>query len=353
MEWVSSEPSVSFLSDCGEKVIPVSSKLSSLSTAMEELVREGRLRDMSLVARKSSAIAKKNYSILKEHLTGYDALIQDEFAETMFCFMWDEKPDLPSKRVIITDYFRFKTYSHNPINKLVIWYANRMLAKAYEESSLRIFVDNLDSIPEKHQELARNSFKIVGPIVSEVPRESRRNLKENLFPDFNSDRILVVTIGGTSSGRRLLDFVISNSNQITNILGMSVVIILGPRIERVVYPPDSNILKFIDSSPAALEFFKAADCVVTQAGASTMNEVAATGTPCVSVPIANHWEQEANARRFNEKFGFEILEHDELALDNFVGAVTKSMSSMYEPPNFSEAAEKSAKLIVNLVEGGK
>ena len=350
VNWVSSEPSLSFLKDCGESVIPVSSELSSLSRAMEEQMNEGRLRDMSIVARKSSAIARKNYSILKDHLSEYDVLIQDEFAETMFCHMWDEKPNLPPKRVVITDYFRLKTYSFNLFDRIVIWYANRMLAKAYEESSLRIFVDELDSIPDKCQQLARRSFQIVGPIVGEVPRESRRNLKERLFPNLNREMILVVTIGGTTAGKSLLDFVISNSSEITKALDMAVVILLGPRIERSIYPSNSDNLKFIPFTPDAPKFFKAADCVVTQAGASTMNEVASIGTSCVSVPIANHWEQEANAKRFKRKFGFEVLEYSDITLDNFVGAVRKSMSSEYEPALLPDAAERSAKLIVSLLE---
>ncbi len=350
VDWVSSEPSLSFLKDCGEMAIPVSSELSSLSRTMEDQMNEGRLRDMSLVARKSSAIARKNYSILKEYLSEYDVLVQDEFAETMFCNMWDEKPNLPSKRVVVTDYFRFKTYSYNPFDRIVIWYANRMLAKAYEESSLRIFVDDLDSIPDKYQDLARRSFQIVGPIVGEVPRESRKNLKERLFPNLNHEMILVVTVGGTAAGKSLLDFVVSNSSKITKALDMTIVILLGPRIERSVYPSNSDNLKFIPFTPDAPKFFKAADCVVAQAGASTMNEVASMGTACVSMPIANHWEQQANARRFKQKFGFEVLEHRDITTDNFVGAVNKSMSSVYEPANFSDAAERSAKLIVSLLE---
>ena len=108
IEWVSSEPTISFLSKRGESVLPICSKLKSLSAAMESLVSYGRLDDISRVARLSSALGKENYHVLKPFLGNYDALVQDEFVETMFSFMWDKRPPLPTKRVVMTDYFQFE-----------------------------------------------------------------------------------------------------------------------------------------------------------------------------------------------------------------------------------------------------
>ena len=351
IEWVSSEPGISLISGCGERVIPVSKELTSLSRAMEEGVMNGRLDDMSKVARKSSNIAKQNYSILKKHLVEYDVIVQDEFAETMFSFMWDKKPVLPSRKAIVTDYYRFKTFSRNPIDKVVMWYANRMLARVYRNSSVRIFADDLDSIPERLRSSAQDEFEIVGPIVGEAPKESRANLRKKLFPYLKGDKILLITVGGTATGKALLDFVVSNSNEITNTLGMSIVLLLGSRVERSIYPEDSEILSFVPFTPNTLEFFKAADCVVTQAGASTLNEVASIGTPCVSVPISNHWEQEANAQRYRKKFGFGIVNYSSLDFVSFTRAVQKSMKSEYEPADFRKGVERSARLIFDLAEG--
>src|ERR1700730_16527628 len=83
IDWITSEPVVSFLEQSGEKVLPISIQLQSLSPIMEQHVRSGRLDDISQVARFSSSIAKKNYLVLKPELGKYSVLIQDEFAETI------------------------------------------------------------------------------------------------------------------------------------------------------------------------------------------------------------------------------------------------------------------------------
>lgn len=350
VEWITSEPATSFLSACGEKVVPVSRELSSLSSAMEGEVIGGRLVDMSLVTRKSSSIARRNYAVLKEHLRDYDLLVQDEFAETMFSFMWDEKPPLPPKRVIITDFYRFETSSWNPPNRIILWYANRMLARAYENASLRIFADNADSIPERFRVHAKSEFEVVGPIVGKPPSESRESLRSRLYSHLRMDRILLVTIGGTSAGKDLLRFFASNASRITESLRMSIVLLLGPRIDRSTFPPDTEDLEVVPFTIHAPDFFKAADCIVTQAGASTLNEVAAVGTACVAIPISNHWEQEANARRYHQKFGFTIVNYDNLDLGHLVRAVHQAMESEYAPANINNGSEMSALSIMKLGE---
>ncbi|MGI0090691.1 MAG: hypothetical protein ACREBS_03190, partial [Nitrososphaerales archaeon] len=213
IEWVCSEPALPFLSEQNERVLPLAEELKSLSPAMEDNVSGGRLGDMSRVARASSRIARQNYYSIRTCLQNYDALIQDEFAETMFCFMWDKNARLPSKRVIITDYLRFETSSKNPLKRIVIWYANRMLSGAYKNSGLRIFADDKESIPRKFESMTQY-FEIVGSIVDETPSESREDLKKKLFPNLCGERLILISVGGTGIGKHLLDFVVSNSKSI-------------------------------------------------------------------------------------------------------------------------------------------
>jgi UDP-N-acetylglucosamine:LPS N-acetylglucosamine transferase len=80
-------------------------------------------------------------------------------------------------------------------------------------------------------------------------------------------------------------------------------------------------------TPFALDYFKMSDCVVTQAGASTLNELAALGVPVVCLPIENHWEQNANADRFSRKYGFEILSFNGLSVDTLVECIRRAISN--------------------------
>jgi len=339
IDWVASVPARSFLEGRGEKVLPVSSRMKTLSSAMEDRVSQGRLKDISLVARKSSALSRENYNELREFLGNYEALIQDEFVETMFSFMWDRNPPLPRKRVVITDYFQIQTNTWNPLSRVVTWYANRMLAKAYGNSQLRIFADEAESTPKKLPK-----FEIVGPILEQVPDETREDLRRKLFSGDNR-MIVVVTVGGTSIGKRILDFIASNEKSIREGMGNAkLILMLGPRIDRNLYPENSENLEFVPFTTEALSYFKAADCVVAQAGGSTLNEVASLGTPCVAIPIKNHWEQQVNARKFSKEYGFQLLQYDELNVGSVVNAVRIAMNSKYEPKR-SDGAERAAKLV--------
>jgi UDP:flavonoid glycosyltransferase YjiC (YdhE family) len=347
---------VSFLEQSGEKVLPLSARLQSLSPVMEQGVRTGRLDDMSRVARISSTVAKRNYFAVKEILAKYAVMIQDEFAETMFSFMWDSGAKLPSTRVIITDYVRFESRGRfNPLSKITLWYANRMLSKAFANSSLRIFADDLDAIPPSMRGKVRESFELVGPIVQDAPQQTKEELKRKILEKFWGDqvpskRLIVVSIGGTSIGKYLVDFMYENSEEISGKLESQLLILLGPRIQAMGYlSSNSSKMKFVAFSVASMEFFKASDCVVSQAGASTLNEVASLGIPCVVTPIENHFEQETNARRFSEKYGFVVLKYRDLSINSFVASVTEVLDKSYDPPISNDGANKAASLILNLI----
>ncbi|MDA4111312.1 MAG: hypothetical protein OK439_02150, partial [Thaumarchaeota archaeon] len=240
---------------------------------------------------------------------------------------------------------------------ITLWYANRMLKKAFERSSLRIFADELDSIPPRERSEASRMFEIVGPIVPRAPDERRDVLKEKIVADlwdhqFGIRKLIVVAIGGTSIGKYLIDFLYTNSKEITEKLDCLILILLGPRVERSAYAEDSlDFIRFVGFTPDTLGYFKAADCVVSQAGASTLNEVASVGTPCVAIPIENHFEQKANANGFSEKYRFVVLRYRQLNVKSFVGSVEAAMGKKYVPPDYSKAAEKVAGLILKSAKG--
>ena len=306
---------------------------------MEINVRDGKLRDISEVARASNVIGKQNYKILKESLPQFDALVQDEFIETMFSFMWDKIPKLPRKKVIVTDYFRFESSSQNPFRRIVTWYANRMLAKAFCNSGLIIFADHADYLLTN---LKR--FEIVGPIIEEPPSETRMQLRDK-FSIGEHQLVVVVSGGGTSTGKYIVDFIVSNLKSIQSSLGeVLFVILLGTRMERPEIAGDSKGIVFIPFTSNSLAYFKLADCVVTQSGGSTLNELASLGTPCVTIPIRNHWEQEANARKFREKYDFEIIRSDELGVQPLANSIKRVINSEYEPL-ISDGGSRAAKLI--------
>ncbi|MHB8566289.1 MAG: glycosyltransferase [Nitrososphaerales archaeon] len=351
INWLTAEPALSYLRDAGEKnILEISSDLRSVSTAMEGEARDGRITDMSRVARASSRIAKENYFRLRSSLKDYDVLIEDEFAETMFSFLWDKSPPLPRKKVLITDYVRFETGSVNPINRLVLFYANRVLKKAFLSTDLRIFADDLESLPrnKKLRQWTMANFSILGPIVGELPMETKEELRQK-FLTARGKNVIVFSIGGTSIGKPLLDFVFANAEELSNQLQASIVVLTGPRFS-VTQGKNVQVVPF---TTEALCYFKMADCVVTQAGASTLNELDSLGIPCVAIPIRNHWEQQANAKRFSEKSGSGVIQYSDLSIERLISEIKLAIS---RPENLKDSIalnqRKAANLILQFVENG-
>jgi len=89
---------------------------------------------------------------------------------------------------------------------------------------------------------------------------------------------------------------------------------------------------------------------VCQAGASTLNEVASVGTPCLAIPIANHFEQEANAKRFAEKYGFSIVDYKHVITGSMVSGINQAMNrDKYSPVDFSSNVAKAGQLILEAI----
>lgn len=351
--WVCAEPVLSFLRKSGEPVLDVSGKLESIGSAMESGAVKGQIRDMSKVARRSASLGKQNYQFIRPYLNSYDALIQDEFVETLFSFMWDNAPPLPNKRAVITDYVRFETRSKNPLNRLVMAYANRSLKKAFLKQNIRIFADDADALPKSElmKKWVSENFHIVGPIMDDLPAKPKKELKHDLFQLQDDRRLVVFTIGGTSIGRTLVEFVIRNADEISSSLNAHLGVLLGPRLDAASFSSLGSLnLTVVPFTKDSIRYFKAADCVVTQAGAPTLNEVASLGTPCVCVPIANHWEQSQNAQRFASRYNFRILEYEELSTDSLKRAVESATPRNYKPLETSGAAAEAARLICNLLD---
>jgi hypothetical protein len=355
IDFLAAEPALSFLKNSGERLLPESSNLESLSYFVEKDSKDGRIPDMSKVAGETEKGAKRNYSIIKPILMEYDILVQDEFVETLFSFMWDKQVTLPAKRVVTTDYIQLETESSNPFSKLKLGYANKMLKKAYLNQQLRIFLDTPDALPQSNEwrEWVADNFHVLGPVIEEsmMPRQNKMELIDKLFGHARA-RLIIFNLGGTSIGKPLAQFVIKNANVLSERLDAFLVILLGPRIA----PPDlrdtkSTRITLITFNLDILKYFKCADCVVSQAGASSLYEIASAGVPCVIMPISNHFEQSANAERFSSRFGFEILEYKELSVGALKQAIMNAIAKpKYEPLRPTVAAQSAATLIHKLIE---
>jgi predicted glycosyltransferase len=355
LDWVAAEPALTFLQKNNERTLEICPQLESLSVYFEKNTTHGKISDMSRVTSEAQEGAKRNYGFIKPFLTNYDLLIQDEFVETLLSFLWDkEPPPIPSpKTIVLTDYVAFDTESSNPLNKLKISFANRMLKKAYLNQQLRIFLDTPDALPENSGErkwVAEN-FHVLGPVIQTPPAESKTELTKKLVGQTQSVRFVVFTVGGTAIGKSLVQFLVKNADFLSERLDAYLVVLLGSRIKpEDLKDVESTRITLVPFTLDSTKYFKVAECVVSQAGASSLYEVASLGLPCVVIPIENHFEQQQNAERFSDRFGFEILQYKELSIVSLQNAVSNALKAdKYEPLAPTKAAQSVARLVYDLV----
>ncbi|MCE2499039.1 MAG: UDP-glucuronosyltransferase [Nitrosopumilaceae archaeon] len=156
----------------------------------------------------------------------------------------------------------------------------------------------------------RNVFR-VGPI-TRSPSRTREEIRRAC--GFEKKTVLV-SVGGTDAGAFLIDRVLDAMAAIDRGRaggGTETVIVSGPSIEvaaagrKGVRGRNARVMGYVDNLH---EMILAADVLVSLAGRSTIDEAEAAGTPSVFIPIAGHFEQEANAARL----GFSASDIDRLA----------------------------------------
>ncbi len=147
-------------------------------------------------------------------------------------------------------------------------------------------------LPENGQD--KDNIRYVGPIV-----RTTRHTREELREKFSfTKKTIVVTVGGTSAGKFLIQKVVKIFFKLKK--DVELVIVTGPSLKEEL----GNIRNFgfIENLH---EVIYAADLVVSLAGKSTIDESKAFGTPGIFIPIKGHFEQEDNARQ--EGFSFEDI----------------------------------------------
>ncbi len=181
--------------------------------------------------------------------------------------------DMGIKTILITDIL--KTNFARGIGSIIEKQMNKSMKKIIEKCDLVILPEN-----------GKNEDNIVrvGPIVRNTS-QSREQLREKFA--FHK-KTIVVSIGGTDSGRFLIEKVLDIHSRIDS--NFELVIVSGPSFK--VNHPDIRNIGFVNNLHEAIF---AADLVISLAGKSTIDESRHYGTPGIFIPIKGHFEQEENA----------------------------------------------------------
>ncbi len=152
------------------------------------------------------------------------------------------------------------------------------------------------------------------------------------------DAYVVVSLGGHSYRRPLLDAVLKIAPQFPHVYFELLTSL------PVFQMPDN--VNWRGQVQECASFFKAADCVVTQAGHSTAMELLTLGVPAVIVPDMLQSEQKNNALRMEAMGVATRLEYDDLTADS--SALAKSIDTILRYSRFKRNAEQMAMKSANI-----
>src|SRR6266498_2347670 len=189
-------------------------------------------------------------------------------------------------------------------------------------------------IPDKGQDVDNISY--VGPVVRNLSITDRALLRKKLGIE---KRTILVSIGGTSAGRYLIEKTLSAYKNLKMKTDLDLLVALGPSLSKFENNNTSyRNIGFVDNLH---EYVCASDLVVSLAGRSTIDESLVYGTPGIFIPIKDHFEQEQNAKKLGYSY------HDISRLETLIEE--KLELGRTNRANVKNGAKNAAKIITELV----
>ena len=238
------------------------------------------------------------------------------------------------KRILITDIL--KTHFLKGLPSIIEYGMNRSLERMIRSCDHVI-------IPDYGSDVDNKSY--IGPIVRElttIDREALRKKFEMCKPT------ILLTIGGTTSGKYLIEMTIKAFKKLRMKLDINLLIVSGLSVEvqdKLLCTSNTDNIKNLGFVNNLHEYIYASDLVVSLAGRSTIDECIVYKTPGIFIPIKNHFEQEENARRMGYNY------EDIFRLESLITEKFNKMSLAANDKNITQVgSEKAAKIILETLE---
>jgi len=238
------------------------------------------------------------------------------------------------KRILITDIL--KTHFLKGLPSVIEYGMNRSLERMIRSCDHVI-------IPDYGRDVDNKSY--IGPIVRELTTIDRRTLRKK-FGMYKPT--ILLTIGGTTSGKYLIEMTIKAFRKLRMKLDINLLIASGLSVEvkdEFLCASDTGNIINLGFVNNLHEYIYASDLVVSLAGRSTIDESIVYKTPGIFIPIKNHFEQEENARRMGYNY------EDIFRLESLIKEKFDKMSLTANDKNITQVgSEKAAKIILETLE---
>lgn len=238
------------------------------------------------------------------------------------------------KRVLITDIL--KTHFLKGLPSIIEYGMNRSLNRMIRSCDHVI-------IPDYGNDIDNRSY--IGPIVRELTTTDRGALRKK-FKMYKPT--ILLTVGGTTSGKYLIEMTIKAFRKVRMKLDMDLLIASGPSVEvqdKFLCTSDTGSIINLGFVNNLHDYIYASDLVVSLAGRSTIDESIVYKTPGIFIPIKNHFEQEENARRMGYNY------EDIFRLESLIEEKFDNMSVTTNDKNIPKiGSERAAKIILETLQ---
>jgi|WetSurMetagenome_2_1015567.scaffolds.fasta_scaffold43212_3 predicted glycosyltransferase len=244
-----------------------------------------------------------------------DLIVGDE-AFDLYCEL-QKHPKLKNKPfLLILDFIgaHQKDGIEKARNPLPLWFFNKWTAdhiKQYYGKEGTLFIgeaddvvnEGLGSLLPNRRELAKKYVNCVGYSLCFRPEDlpSKEQLRKEL--GYGSERLILVTIGGTASGAPLL----KRAAEAHTILkkgmpDLKTVLVGGPRLHEG-YMKSGDGIQVECLVPDLYKHMAAADLVICSGGGTTTLELQAMNKPFIYFPFEDHFEQQVDVAYHLERDG--------------------------------------------------
>jgi UDP-N-acetylglucosamine:LPS N-acetylglucosamine transferase len=315
IEWLAADPATTVLKESGEILVPGIEQYANENVAAEQSASGSSLNLMKYLLN-SRKEWKRNIDFFLNLIKSrqYDLVIGDETYEINLALR--EHPEMKKfPFAMIFDFVGLESMTNNPLEKLGVYYWNRIWCHDYRKKikppyDLALFVGEIGDIPDmtfgfrlpNRRDFARAMYTFIGYVFpfDFTALNDKEEIRKKL--GYGTGPLVIASIGGTAIGKELLELC-GQAYRIASekIPGLQLILVTGPRlsVDSVTIPEGITVKGFI---PRLYEHFAACDLAIVQAGATSTLELTALRRPFLYFPIEGHCEQ-ANVARMLTQHG--------------------------------------------------
>jgi pimeloyl-ACP methyl ester carboxylesterase/predicted glycosyltransferase len=317
IEWLAQDPVTRVLEAENERIHPASSLLANESGHMESESAEHDLHCFQ-AWRRMDEILVSNFMVFQDVVRddSYDLWIGDEAWELDYYL--HENPELKRAAYVwLTDFVGWLPMQDGGKREALLTadYNAEMIehiARYPRTRDRALFVGNADDIVDESfgpglppiRDWTEEHFRFPGYITGfdQSSLGNREALRAELGYD-PSEKVCVVTVGGSGVGWALLRLVISSFAEAKRrVPELRMIVVTGPRIDPATLPHREGL----DVRAYVHDLYRhlaACDLAIVQGGLTTSMELTSAGRPFIYFPLRHHFEQNFHVHHRLGRYG--------------------------------------------------